>query len=343
MYFRNMAREFRRLARNDPKPDVIVTALTPLDLSFAGVEYALKIDCPVIVDVRDMWPDTWAELAPQWCRPMARLALQPYYNYLRGAVRGATAVTGITEAAVDWALDAVGRRRGPLDRAFPLVYPSQAPERDKVAAATAWWRERGVGGNSSDIIGCYFGALSPRADFQTPIQALRELPDDLRSRVKLVLCGRGEAEASIRAFAAGMDQVIVPGWIDAAQIWALMQASSFGLLPYRPTLDYSRSLPNKVFEYLNGGLPIVTSLRGVIEQFFADIPCGVLYDFGDPSSLRDAIGRLVSTPGELARLKEIARASASKFDANAICADFEAYVTRVATGSLAKPTPKIHS
>ena len=330
-YNRAMAASFRRLALDHPAPDVIVVSLTPLELCRAVVEHGRRIGCPVIVDVRDLWPDIWYENLPEWCHPAARLALWPFYYELKRAIRQATAITGVTEAAVDWALAAAQRSRGPLERAFPLVYASEVSSEDKIGAATAWWRAHGVEGDATTIVGCYFGALTSRADFDTPIRALRQLPDALRGRVRLVFCGRGEAETAIRQEASGLGEVIVPGWIDAAHIRALMRLSTFGILPYRPTLDYVRSLPNKVFEYLSGDLLILTSLRGEIERLLADFPCGLLYDAGRPETFRDALINLASSPDLVVRMRSQARAAAAKFDVRASCQAFEAFVLEVAS------------
>jgi glycosyltransferase involved in cell wall biosynthesis len=329
IHHRNMARHFRGLCSQYPKPDVIVASLTPLELARAAVEYGHRVGCPVVVDIRDMWPDIWLEFVPEWVRPLARPALWPFYRDLKKIVLGATSIIGITDAAVDWALMATGRPRSPLERSFPLAYPAENIARDQVASAREWWRQHGIADDGT-IIGCYFGSLSKRNDFETPIKALQGLPPDMLARVKLVLCGLGEAEASIRESASGVSNIVIPGWIDAAQIRALMEVSSFGLLPYRSTLDFVRSLPNKVFEYLSGHLPIVTSLRGEIEQFFAHYPCGILYEVENPRSFQDALTKIITTPELLSNARKAAAKAAEDYDFKKVCSEFESYLRRIA-------------
>jgi glycosyltransferase involved in cell wall biosynthesis len=328
-YNRKMAKHFKAIANTHAAPDIIVVSLTPLELSRAVVQFARRAKIPVVVDVRDFWPDIWIEHVQGWLRPLAQLALQPFYNDLRWAVRHATSVIGITDAAVDWALERAGRQRDPMDRAFPLVYPPDNLSTDQIEAATLWWRQHGLGERGT-LVGCYFGAFTRRADFETPILGIQHLPEKLRSRIRLVFCGRGEQEDIIRTLALQTGQVIVPGWIDAPKIRALMELSSFGILPYLPTLDYARSLPNKVFEYLSGGLPIVTSLRGEIEKFLNQYSCGLLYTSQQPDSFKEAVLRLTSPPSELTRLKQNAAAAAKCFNALEYSKQFETYLVQVA-------------
>jgi glycosyltransferase involved in cell wall biosynthesis len=290
------------------------------------VAYGRKANIPVVVDVRDMWPDIWAEKLPGALQPMKRLIFAPFYSDLKQAVQGATSLIGITESAIDWALANAGRTRGPLDRAFPLVYLTEHPAEDKIASAEQYWRSLGIGCNPGEFIGCFFGTFTTRVDFETPLKAMGEMPEALRSRIKLVLCGRGENEALIRRYAEKMPQIIAHEWVYAPEIIALMRLSNFGLLPYPPTLDFIRSLPNKVFEYLNGGLPILTSLRGEIEALISEYSCGALYETLVPQSFEALVAKFVSDPGQLARLADGARMAGKAYNPASTCHTFEVYL-----------------
>lgn len=325
-YHGAVTRRFLELAGKEPAPDIIVVSLTPLELARAAVEYARERNIPVIVDVRDMWPDIWAEKLPAPLRPLSPLLMKPFYDDRRKAVRGATAIIGITEAAVDWALDAVGRRRGSKDRGFPLVYPAARPDEAAVIAASDYWRGLGIGNDPDEIIGCFFGTFTTRVDFETPLKAMAELPDDLRRRFRLVLCGRGENEALIARYAAMSPKIVHHGWVDAPQIMALMRLSHFGLLPYPPTLDFVRSLPNKVFEYLNGSLPILTSLRGEVEDLFKAYGCGALYDVGRPVSFQSVLAGWAENPNQLKTLARGAQAASQAYDSVLVNTAFESYL-----------------
>jgi glycosyltransferase involved in cell wall biosynthesis len=159
---------------------------------------------------------------------------------------------------------------------------------------------------------------------------MAEMPEDLRSRVKLVMCGRGENQALVESYAARIPQIVYNGWADAPQIRALMEISHFGLLPYPPDFDFKMSLPNKVSEYLSGGLPIVTSLPGETEKLFAEYSCGVLYRSGEPKTFQAVIQSFVTDPARLAALTQGAKAAGAARDATVNTSSFEDYLTGIA-------------
>jgi len=54
--------------------------------------------------------------------------------------------------------------------------------------------------------------------------------------------------------------------------------SDIGLAPYGPSDDKRMSLPNKPFEYMAGGLPILSSIEGELVDLLRMHDCGVSYD-----------------------------------------------------------------
>lgn len=52
------------------------------------------------------------------------------------------------------------------------------------------------------------------------------------------------------------------------------------------------SLPNKPFEYMAGGLPVVSSLEGELQELLETHRCGLTYRAGDVDSLVHCLKRL---------------------------------------------------
>ena len=73
-----------------------------------------------------------------------------------------------------------------------------------------------------------------------------------------------------------------------------------------------QGLPNKLFEYLSAGLPVVSSLRGETERFLSDSACGVTYPAGDAPALAALLQRLASD--DTAR-REMGRRALALYDA----------------------------
>ena len=93
------------------------------------------------------------------------------------------------------------------------------------------------------------------------------------------------SDYQIAAFGKNVDNIIMPGWIDAAQIRVLMEMSIGGLAPFKKRIDFLSSIPNKVIEYLSAGLPVISGIDGEIKQLIDQYDCGVVYQEGDIDAL----------------------------------------------------------
>lgn len=284
-----IAKGFARLASTEPQPDLIVSSLPTIEVSVAVSRYAAERGVPLILDVRDMWPDLILDLAPQGLRWATRLVLRSMIRGMREACSQASAIIGTTEAFVDFALGYAGRPRGPADRDFPMAYTATPPAPESQKQAHAFWAEHGlVDDGHRQFIICFFGAMGRQTELDTVIEAARLLRDRGRD-TRFVLCGTGDRLESYRRQASGLDNVLLPGWVGAAEIWTLMRIASVGLAPYANIPNYVFGLPNKPVEYISAGLPIVTGLRGVLSDLLERHCCGATYEFGRPESLADTL------------------------------------------------------
>jgi len=59
---------------------------------------------------------------------------------------------------------------------------------------------------------------------------------------------------------------------------------------------YATVYPNKVFDYMAAGRPVVLAIDGVIRQVVEQAQAGVFVPPGDPVALADAIRRLADDP-----------------------------------------------
>src|ERR1035437_9058710 len=132
-----LGRAFRRLSALQPKPDVIFCCWPTIEIAFECVRYARKHSVPIVLDVRDLWPDIFLNELPFSTRGVANLVLHPYIRMTRFAFRHCSAIVGISKGYLEWGLRYAGRDRGPSDAVFPLGYhePTLSP--------TSAYRHRG--------------------------------------------------------------------------------------------------------------------------------------------------------------------------------------------------------
>ncbi|MBN1966221.1 MAG: glycosyltransferase [Anaerolineae bacterium] len=70
--------------------------------------------------------------------------------------------------------------------------------------------------------------------------------------------------------------------------------------------NYAVTIPNKLFEALGAGLPVVAARTPALERFFAAHPIGPLWDAADPASLAEAVAALAD-PAQSSAWRQAAR------------------------------------
>ena len=283
-----------------------------------------------------MWPDIFLEPVPRLMRPLARLALQPFRMMARRACSRAAAIVGITPPFVEWGLTYAGRERTALDRDFPLAYPEPKLSEADLSRAIGRWGARGV---TKDKFVVFFVGTGARVfvEMETVIGAARILSGQERGFL-FVLCGTGDLFDHCRRLAVDCPNVMFPGWIGAADIWALMQLASVGLVPYSSSPSFIVSIPNKAIEYLCGGLPVVSSLKGTLAELLSAHRCGITYENGDAQGLATLLVNLSDNRGKLVEMSKNARALyESQFKAETVYQSMVDHLIRVCLTSRRRP------
>lgn len=328
---RQIAAKFALQSRNQTqKPDIILSSLPTIELCDEVVNYGKEQRVPVVLDMRDMWPDILVDSIPGPARWLARLVLSPMFKQAARACRGADAITGITEDFVDWGVAKAGRERIAVDQSFPFAYVTNPLAPERIAQAQEYWDQQGIPKCPEDFVVCFFGTISHQLDVNTLIKAARLLKSRMQP-VKFVICGTGDTLEQHRQAAEDCTNMLFPGWMNAAQIKVLMQRSSLGLDPMPDRYDFLATINNKALEYISAGLPVVSSPKaGVLYRLLKENDCGVSHDMGDSEALADILEGLVVDKQRLRQLSENAsRLFESTFTLERVCTNLENYLLEI--------------
>src|SRR5690606_2789684 len=97
-------------------------------------------------------------------------------------------------------------------------------------------------------------------DLGPVLESARRAQAEFGSEVQFVISGDGELGRHWRRRALGLPNVIFTGWIGGDEINWLRDHAAIGFQPY--SANASQGLPNKLFEYLSAGIPVLSSLQG---------------------------------------------------------------------------------
>lgn len=269
----HFSRKFYRLANSCEMPDVIISSVPTLEVAKEAVLLGKAKNVPVVVDIRDEWPDEFVDLAPKFLRQFVRVLMTPYFKSMAYICTNATAIIGVSRSFRDYALSFSQRNAGRYDRVFPIGYSvSSSLDQTKIEMAKDWWISQGV--KRDAFVCCFFGTIGKFFDLEVVIQAAKKL--DREFSIQVVLCGDGSRLDNYKKAAAGADYIFFPGWVDEPKIWALMELANVGLAPY--AANSRMSLPNKPFEYFAGSLPVVSSIQGELKDILEKNQCGRTYN-----------------------------------------------------------------
>lgn len=311
---RQIGRKFAQaIERETQKPDIVLTSFPTIELSALSVRYGKRHGVPVVLDVRDLWPDIFSNAVPKPMGGLVRFALRSLFRQTEEAFEGCTGLIGISPGYVDWGLRYAGRAKKPTDALFPLGYKKPHVDPARLQEAKARLVEKAV--DPTRTIVWFIGTFGRTYDLAPVVETARRFQAEGRNDIQFVLSGSGENEAAIRAQAQGLENLVFTGWIDAAQIAYLMGVARVGLAAYASGAP--QGLPNKVFEYLSCGIPLLSSLEGETAALIERYGCGVTYRAADARDLYLKLGQMLGNPQAL---EEMSRKGKALFD-RAYCAD----------------------
>lgn len=269
------ARNFKNLIYSVDKPDLIFCSLPTLELCHVSVEYANRYNIPIVLDIRDLWPDIFLEICPVFLKKLLKVFLRKYYESLIYSCYNATAISGISSEYVQWGINYSLRKKTEYDKYFPHGYmQSSISESDSTNAELFWRSFNFICQN--DFIICLFSSLGNVIDIESIIEASIRFEKE-GMPVKFILCGEGVKLNEFKRLTNRCKNILLPGWIDKNQIHYLMKISKLGILPYKNLENYQLNIPNKPIEYLSAGLPVITSVSGLLKNTLDEFECGKFY------------------------------------------------------------------
>ncbi len=133
----------------------------------------------------------------------------------------------------------------------------------------------------------------------TEIRGLREMIEAMshvgNARARLVLIGDFDPpglEQDAKAL-PGWDRVDYLGKVSRGEARRLLASSRAGLLVFHPEPNHTTALPNKLFEYMAAGLPVIASHFPYWQELLHPVGCATFVDPLDPAKIGAAIDGLL--------------------------------------------------
>jgi glycosyltransferase involved in cell wall biosynthesis len=234
-----------------------------------------------VFEVRDLWPAFAVAVGVLRSRPLIALA-EAFERFLyRHADRLVVNSPGYVEHVL---------QRGA--RQVDLVPNGVDISMFNPAATGAAFRK--VHGLQGKFIALYAGALGLSNDLGVVLNAAALLEDE--PGIALVLLGDGKERGALvaRARALCLPNLFFLPAVPKEEMDQALAAADACIAILKPLDVYKTTYPNKVFDYMAAGRPVILAIDGAIRQVIEEAGAGVFVPPGDPVGLAAAIRRLAA-------------------------------------------------
>ena len=115
---------------------------------------------------------------------------------------------------------------------------------------------------------------------------------------RLIMAGPVDRESTLQAMRAcpGWNKVDYRGKVSRAEVREIMAESELGLLLFHPEPNHVDAQPNKMFEYMSAGLPVLASDFPLWREILVPSGAGVCVDPMDPAAIGASMRTLLADP-----------------------------------------------
>jgi glycosyltransferase involved in cell wall biosynthesis len=260
--------------------DLVFATSTPLTAGIPGIFARWLRGKPFIFEVRDLWPELPRAMGV--IRNPVILGLMAILEWLscRSARRCIGLSPGIAEGIAKTGVDPAQVAMVPNGCDIELF-------RDPTAKP---WRPDGI--KHDAFLAIFTGTHGLANGLDAVIDAAAVLEQRGRSDIRILLVGNGKMKPDLQARAAslGLQNVIFHPSVAKVELVGLMAAADIGIqcLKNVPAFYFGTS-PNKFFDYIAAGLPVLNNYPGWLAGLITEHDCGFAVAPDDPEAFADAL------------------------------------------------------
>lgn len=308
------------LALREPY-DLVFATTTPLTAGLPGIAARWLRGKPFVFEVRDLWPELPRAMGvirnPVVLWAMGVLEWASYHS--------AHGLVGLSPGIVE----------GIMQRGVPRERIALVPngcDLDLFAQDAPPWRPDGIA--PTDLMAVFAGTHGLANGLDAVLDAATELKHRGRTDIKLLLIGNGKLKPALqeRATREGLTNVVFHDPVNKARLAGLMSATDLGLqvLANVPAFFFGTS-PNKFFDYIAAGLPVLNNYPGWLANMIAEQRAGFSVRPDDPRAFADALEQAADNKPELKNMGQRGLALAkNQFSRDMLADQWVSWVTGAA-------------
>ena len=270
------------------KPDVIVATSPQFFCAWAGVWVSRVRRVPLILEIRDLWPESIVAvgaLTNRWLIQLLEWLERRLYATAGHIVtvgegyRDELRKKGVPAARISLIPNGIDR-----DVLFP---------RPPAAAVCERW------GLHDQFVCAYVGTIGMASGLDVVLRAAAELAARGRTDIKFLVVGDGAVRAELERDAAhrGLTNVVFTGRQDKESIPTLLASVGVCLVHLKKHPLFATVLPSKIFEAAAMAKPVILGVEGYAAELVQRAGAGICIEPENDAQLVDALIRLADDRG----------------------------------------------
>lgn len=274
--------------RQGVRPDLIVGSSPHLFAALAGYYLSRRLGCPFFFEIRDLWPQALIDMnsisEKHPMVPVMRRVEKILFN-------NAEHIIVLAEGSIPYLKD-----RGVSQNRISFI-PNGVHQEHFIPHKSRDESRKKYGFNRFTVV--YTGAHGPANALQTILEAA----DYLRGgpEIEFVLVGDGPVKAELqnRAQEAGLPNLRFADPVPKGEIPDLLCAADAAVITLKEAKAFYNAVsPNKLFDYLAAGKPVLCSIPGDMARMVEEHACGLSSQAEDGKELAENVLTLESLSGE---------------------------------------------
>ncbi|WDP88906.1 MAG: glycosyltransferase family 4 protein [Desulfobacter sp.] len=274
------------------KYDILFATSTPLTAGIPGIAIKLlKPSTRFVFEVRDLWPDL-PKAMKVVTNPFILFALKFLEQATYAAMdAGISLSPGIRDGMKKGA--GGGKKIGMIPNGSDVELFQPQNER------TMGTKLKSYGILDTQLKCVFTGAHGIANGLDAVLDAAAVLKKRARRDISIIFIGDGKLKSVLknRALEEELDNCIFIDPIPKYHLAKVLQQADVGMmiLDDVPAFYYGTS-PNKFFDYIASGLPVLNNYPGWLKDIITKHQCGVAVPPGDPDAFADALVELAENP-----------------------------------------------
>jgi len=281
------------------KADVVIASSGPLTVGLPGLVARYLRGRKFIFEVRDLWPEVAVELGIIHNRILIKVA----YWFEKRCYKAATHIIALSSGM-----------KADIENRFGNKNITSVTNSANIELFGTRVKEPDLKGLVPMTYAIYNGNIGMVNNSAWLYDAAKVLSGKGRGDIIIVLAGEGQQKQELeqKALNEGVTNFFLLGMVPKYQLVAYIQNALVSLVPLKGAKVLDTSSPNKFFESLAAGVPVIQNTDGWMKDYLERNKVGFTLSPHDPSALADLLIDLSDKPEEVRKMGARARELAAK-------------------------------